>query len=179
MSDGQNIGASVSAAVPPMNIQGWFPLGLTSLISWQSKEFLSVFSSTKIQKQLQHSAFFMVRLSHPCVTTGKTIALTMCTFVSKVVSLRFNMLSRFVIAFLPRSKHPLISWLQSLSEVILEAKKIKSVTVSTFPHLFAMKPSDRMPWSQFFEYWVLSQLFHSPLSPLSRGSLLNGINNSM
>ena len=75
----------------------------------------------------------MVRLSHPYVTTGKTTALTRWTFVSKVMSLLLNMLSRFVIAFFPRSKYLLISWLQSLSAVILEPKKRKSVTVSTFP----------------------------------------------
>ena len=72
----------------------------------------------------------MVQLSHPYVTTGKTIALTRWTFVGKVMSLLFNMLSRSVITFLPRSKRLLISWLQSLSAVILEPKKIKSVTVS-------------------------------------------------
>ena len=88
---------------------------------------------------LQHSAFFMVELSHPYITTGKTIALIRWTFVDKAISLLFNMLSRLVIAFLPRSKHLLISWLQSPSAVILEPKKIKSVTVSIFPHLFAMK----------------------------------------
>ena len=74
----------------------------------------------------------MVQLSHPCMTTGKTIALTIQMFVSKVMSLLFNTLSRFVIAFLPRSKGLLISWLQSPSAVILEAPKIKSVTGSTF-----------------------------------------------
>ena len=79
---------------------------------------------------LQHSAFFMVQLSHAYLTTGKTIALIRWTFVGKVMSLLFNMLSRFAIAFLPRSKHLLISWLQSLSSVILEPKKIKSVTIS-------------------------------------------------
>ena len=79
---------------------------------------------------LQCSAFFMVQLSHPYMITGKTIALTIQIFVGKVMSLLFNMLSRFVIAFLPRSKCLLISWLQSLSAVILEPKKIKSVTVS-------------------------------------------------
>ena len=79
---------------------------------------------------LQHSAFFMGQLSHPYLTTGKTIALSWWTFVSKVMSLLFNMLSRFVIAFLPRSEYLLISWLQSPSAVILEPKKIKSVTVS-------------------------------------------------
>ena len=80
---------------------------------------------------LQHSAFFTVQLSHPYMTTGKTIALTKQTFVGKVMSLLFNMLSRLVITFLPRSKCLLISWLQSPSAVILEPKKIKSDTVST------------------------------------------------
>ena len=79
---------------------------------------------------LQHSAFFIVQLSHPYVTTGRTIALTRWTFVGKVMSLLFNMLSRLVIAFLPRGKHLLISRLQSPSAVILEPKKIKFVTVS-------------------------------------------------
>ena len=79
---------------------------------------------------LQYSAFFIVQLSHPYMTTGKTIALTRWTFVSKIMSLLFNMLSRLVIAFLPGSKYLLISWLQSLSAVILEPKKIKSVTVT-------------------------------------------------
>ena len=81
---------------------------------------------------LWHSAFFMVQLSHPYMTSGKTIALTRQTFVGKVMSLLFNMLSRLVITFLQRSKHLLISWLQSLSAVISEPRKIKSVTVSTF-----------------------------------------------
>ena len=82
---------------------------------------------------LWHSAFFMIQLSHPYMTTGKTIALTRWTFVGKVMSLLFNMLSRFVIASFPRSKHRLISWLQSPSTVILEPKKRQSVTASTFP----------------------------------------------
>ena len=80
---------------------------------------------------LRRSAFFIVQLSHPYMTTGKTIALTRQTFVGKVISLLFNMLSRLVITFLPRSKHLLISWLQSPSAVILEPQKIKSDTVST------------------------------------------------
>ena len=79
---------------------------------------------------LQHPAFFTVQLSHPYMTTGKTIALIIRTFVGKVMSLLFNTLSRFVITFLPRSKSLLISWLQSPSTVILEPKKIKFVTVS-------------------------------------------------
>ena len=81
----------------------------------------------------------MVQLSHLYMTTGKTTALTRRTFVGKVMSLLFNMLSRLVIAFLSRRKHLLISWLQSPSAVILEPKKIKSVNVSTVAHLFAMK----------------------------------------
>ena len=80
---------------------------------------------------LWHSAFLMVQLSHPCMTTGKTIALTRWTFVGKVMSLLFNMLSSLVITFLPRSKRLLISCLQSPSAVILEPPKIKSDTVST------------------------------------------------
>ena len=80
---------------------------------------------------LQRSAFFTVQLSHPYMTTGKTIALTRRTFVGKVMSLLFNMLSRWVITFLPRSKRLLVSWLQSPSAVILELRKIKSDTVST------------------------------------------------
>ena len=80
---------------------------------------------------LQHSAFFIVQLSHPYMTTGKTIALTRWTFVGEVMSLLLNMLSRLVITLLPRSKRLLISWLQSPSAVILELKKIKSDTVST------------------------------------------------
>ena len=80
---------------------------------------------------LWHSALFIVQLSHPYMTTGKTIALTRWTFVGKVMSLHFNMLSRLVITFLPSSKCLLISWLQSPSSVILEPKKINSVTVST------------------------------------------------
>ena len=86
---------------------------------------------------LRHSAFFVVQFSHPYLTTGKTIALTRQTFVDKVMSLLFNMLSRFVIAFLPRSKRLLISWLKSPSTVILEPRKIKSATVYTVsPSIF-------------------------------------------
>ena len=80
---------------------------------------------------LQHSAFFIVQLSHPYMTTGKTIALTRWTFLGKVISLLFNKLSRLVMAFLARSKHLSISWLQSLSAVILEPVKIKFVSFST------------------------------------------------
>ena len=97
---------------------------------------------------LQSSAFFTVQLSHPYMTTRKTIALTRRTFVGKVMSLLFNKLSRFVIAFLPRSNRLLISRLQSPSAVILKPKKIKFVTVSIVS-LFAMTWWDWMPWSLF------------------------------
>ena len=125
-----------SASTPflPMNIQDWFPLGLTGWISLLSKRL----SKSRFQHHsskasiLWCSAFFLVQLSDLYVTTGKT-ALTIWTFVGKVMSLLFNMLFRFVTAFLPRSKHLFISWLQSPSTAILEPKKIKSVTVSTFP----------------------------------------------
>ena len=118
---------------------------------------------------LQHSAFFIVQLSHSYMTTGETIALFRWTFVDKVMSLLFNMLSRLVITFLPRSKRLLISWLQSPSTVILEPQKIRSATVS--PSI-CHEVLDQMPWSSFSECWALSQLFYSPLSLSSRGSLV-------
>ena len=96
----------------------------------------------------------MIWLSHPYMTTGKTIALTRGTFVSKVMSLLFNMLFRLVITFLPRSKHLLISWLQSASAVILEPKKIILSLFPFFPHLFAKKWWDRVGQSKFiFPSW--------------------------
>ena len=98
---------------------------------------------------LQCSAFLIVQLSYPYMTTGKTIALTRRTFVGKIMSLLFNILSRLVITFLPKSNRLLISWLQSPSAVILEPPKIKSLfpLFPLFPHLFAMKWWDQMPWS--------------------------------
>ena len=126
---------------------------------------------------LQCSGFFIIQFSHPYMTTGKTIALTRWTFVDKVMSLLFNILSRLVIIFLPRNKCLLITWLHSPSAVILEPPKIKSDPVSIVSHLFPMKwwdlfPMkwwDRMPRSLFSECWTLSQLFHSPISLSSRG----------
>ena len=90
----------------------------------------SLLQHSLIASILWYSAFFMVQLSHLYMTTGNAIALTIQTFVRKLMSLLFNMLCRFIIAFLPRSKHSLISWLQPLAVVILEPKKIKSATVS-------------------------------------------------
>ena len=94
---------------------------------------------------LRCSAFFTVQLSHPYMTTGKTIALTTWTLVGKVMSLPFNMLSRLIVTFLPRSKCLLISWLQAPSAVILEPRKIKSGTISTVSPSIPMKWWDRMP----------------------------------
>ena len=126
---GQSIGVSASTSVVSMNTQDWSPLGWTGWISLLSMGLSRVFSNTKVSI-LQHSAFFIVQLSHPYMTTGKTITLTRWTFVGKVMSLLFNLLSRLVITFLPRSKHLLISWPQSPSPMILECRKIKSATVS-------------------------------------------------
>ena len=114
----------------------------SGLISFRI-DWFDLLAVQEIKSLLQHhsskalilwrSAFFIVQLSHPYMTTGKTISLTRQTFVGKVMSLLFNVLSRLVITFLPRSKHLLISWLQSPSAVILEPKKIKSDIVSTVP----------------------------------------------
>ena len=107
------------------------------------------------------------------VAISFSIALTIWTFVSKVISLFFDMLSRFVIASLPRiGKHLLISWLQSLSAVILEPKKIKSVIASTFSLFICHEVMGLDAMVLIFECLLSSQLFHSPLSPSSRGSLI-------
>ena len=119
-SGSQSIEAS--ASVLPMNIQGWLTLGLTDLFSLQSKGLSRVFFNTTVQKHRFFSAqlSLTVQLSHPYMTTGKTIALTRRTFVGRVMSLLFSVLSRLAIAFLPRSKCLLISWLQSPSAEITE-----------------------------------------------------------
>ena len=120
----QSIGASASASVLPINIQGWFPLGMTGLIPLQSNTLRSPLQHHSSKASiLWPSACFIVQLSHPYMTTEKIIALTRWTIVSKVLSLYFNMLSRLVIAFLPSRKHILISCLQSPPAVILESKK--------------------------------------------------------
>ena len=132
-SGGQSTGVSALASVLPKNFQDRSPLEWTGWISLQSKGTLKSLlqhHSTKASI-LQRSAFFTLQLSHLYMTTGKTIALTGRTFVGKVMSQLLNMLSRLAITFLPRSKHLLISWLQSPSAVILEPPKIKSDTVPT------------------------------------------------
>ena len=140
-SGGQSIGVSASTSVLPMNTQVGSPSEWTGWISFRMDwlDLLAVQGTLKSLPQhhsskasiVQHSAFFIVQLSHPYMTTGKTIVLTRWTSVGKVMSLLFNMLSRLVITFLPRSKRILISWLQSPSAVIFEPPKIKSDTVST------------------------------------------------
>ena len=111
--------------------------------------FLRVFSNTIVQEHQFFGAQLSLQSNHHIHTwpLEKNIALTRWTFVDKVMSLLFNMLSRLFITFLPRSKSLLISWLQSPSTVILEPRKIKSAAVPLFPHLFAMKWRDWMPWS--------------------------------
>ena len=131
-SCGQSTGVFNFSIVLPKNTQDSFPLGWTGLIS------LKISLQTPLKSLLQHhsskasilrsSAFFMVQLSHAYMSTGKTITLTRQTFVGKVMSLFSNILSRLVIAFLPRSKRLLISWLQLPSAVILEPQKIKSAS---------------------------------------------------
>ena len=128
---GRSVGVTASTLVLSMNYSGLisFRMDWLDLLAVQGtlKSLLQHHSS----KVLWHSAFFIVQLSYPYMTTGKTLALTRQTFVDKVMSLLFNMLSRLVIAFLPRSKHLLISWMQSSSAVILEPPKIKAASVST------------------------------------------------
>ena len=127
-SGGQSIGVPASTSVLPMNTQDWLDL---LAVQGTLKSLLQQHSSKAKASILRHSAFFIVQHSHPHMTTGKTIALTIWAFDDKVMSLLFNMLSMLVITFLPRSKCLLISWLQSPSAVILEPPKIKSATVST------------------------------------------------
>ena len=173
-----------------MNTQGWSTLGWAGWISLQSKGLSRLFSNTTVQKHqffCTRSDFFIVQLSHPYMTNGKTIALTRRTFVGKVMSLVFNMLSRLVITFLPRSKplllfnlfiylflsKPLlISWLQSPSAVIWEPRKIKSATGSTVSLSICHEVMG--PDAMILVFWILNfkPTFSSPLSVSSRGSLV-------
>ena len=150
-SCGQSIGVSASASVLPVNIQDWFDL---LAVRGTIKSLLQHHSSKA--SILQCSAFFMGQLSHPYMTTGKTTALTRWTFVGKIMSLLLNTLSSSVIAFLPRSKHLLISWLQSPFAVILEPKKVSLSLFPLFLHLFPKKSWNWMLSSLFFKRWVLS-----------------------
>ena len=173
-SGGQSTVASASASVLPMNIQDWFPLGWTGLDLLAVQETLKSLLQHHSSKAsiLRCSAFFIVQLSYPYMTTGKTLALTRQTFVDKVMALLFNMLSGLVITFLPRSKRLLISRLQSPSRVTLEPPKIKSATVSTVSPYICNEVMG--PDGMILVFWMLSwsQLFHSSLSLSSRGSLV-------
>ena len=147
-SGGRRIGVSASASVLPMDIQDWFSLGWTGWIFLHSKGLSKLFSNTIVQKhQFFDIQLSLVQLSHPHMTTRKTIALTRRSFVGKVTSLLFNRLSRLLITFLPRSKPLLILWLQSASAVILEPPPKKKNSLLLFPHLFAMKWWSQIPWS--------------------------------
>ena len=137
ISSGQNSGASVSASVLSMNIQYWFPSGSTGLISGLSRIYPPPQFKTSI---LWRPAFFWSNFHIHTWLLEKTIALTRWTLVSKVMSLLFNMLFRLVIAFLPRSKHLLISWLQTLSAGILECPQNKAYNCF---HCFTIY----LPWS--------------------------------
>ena len=123
--------------------------GWCAAVHWTLRGLLQHHSSKA--SILWRSAFFIVQVSHPCMTTGKTIALIRWTFVDKVMSLLFNMLSRLVITFFPRSKHLLISWLQSSSAVIFGAQKIKSATLSPSIFLEVMGPD-----AMILVFWMLS-----------------------
>ena len=131
---------SFSFSVSPFNEYSGlisFKIDVFDLAVHETLKILLQYHSSKASI-LQRSAFFMVQLSHPYMP-GKTVALTRWTFVGKVMSLLFNKLSRLAITFLPRSKHILISWLQSPSAVILERRKLSQSLFPLFPHLFAMK----------------------------------------
>ena len=152
-----------------MNIQDWFPLGSTGLISWPFKGLSRVFSRTTVQKHHFFDAQFSLwSNSH---IHKWLLALTIWTFVGQVMSLLFNMLSRLVMAFLPRSKRLLISWLQAPSVMVLETKKIKTVTVSTVSPSICHEVMGPDAMILVYECWVLSHLVHSPLWLSSKGSL--------
>ena len=167
-SGGQSIGASASASALPKKSQGWpkywsfsfsispsnkFSVLISLKIDWfdlldVQGTFRSLLQHRSLKASiLWHSAFCKFQLSQPYMTTGETIALIIWTFVGRVISLLVNTLSRFVIAFLPRSNSLLNLWLQSPSAVSLEPKDRKPITTSPFPLLFAMKWWDQMPWS--------------------------------
>ena len=156
ISGGQSIGASALTSVLPMNIQCWFPLRLTSLISLLCKGLWSLLQHHSSKALiLWHSAFFYPQLSHLCMTTGKAIALIIWTLVRKVMSLLFNMLSRLIIAFLPRSKCLLISWLKLISSLQwFWSPKIKGCHCFHFPPIICHEVMG--PDAMILLVWMLS-----------------------
>ena len=165
--------ASASTSVLPMNIQDWFLLGLTGLISYP-RDSEESFSAP--QFKIMHSLMLCL-LYGPALRSvhdyWKDPAMTIQTFVSKVMPLLFNTLSKFVIAFLPRSNHLLVLWLQAPSAVILDPKKRKSVIVSNFSPSICHEVMGPDVIILVFFNWVLSQFFHSPSSLSSRHSLVS------
>ena len=158
-SGGHSIGAS--ASVLPMNIQGWFTLGLTRMISLQSKGLSRVFPSTTVWKhQFFGTQPSLWSNSHPYTTTEKAISLTKWTFVSKVMSLLLNTMCRCVIAFLPRSKRLLISWLQSPSPQFWSPRKYSLSLFPVFPHQYMQS---LCVW--VCSLWFLPTLKHGSLFP--------------
>ena len=180
-SDGQSLRASASATALPMNIQDWFPLGLTGLISCNPRDSEESSPAPRFES---NNSLVLSFLYDPTLTSirndWKNHSFDYMDLVSKVMSLLFNMLSSFVTAFLPRSKYLLISWVQSLFTVILEPKKIKSVSASTFypsicHQVMGLEVIIIIIYIYiyfFFSCWDSKQLFHSPVSPSSRGSLV-------
>ena len=144
---GQSIAVSASASVLPMNIQDWFPLGLTGWISLQSKWLKSLLQHYSSKASiLQCSPFFIVQLSHPYMTTGKAIPLTRQTFIGKVMSLLFNMPSRLVVTLLPRSR--CLNFMAAVTICSDFRTPRNSLSLfPLFPHLFPMKWWHQMPWS--------------------------------
>ena len=162
---GKSIGVSASAIIPSNEHPGLvcFRMNWLDLLAVQGtlKSLLQHHSS---KASVLHSAFFTVQLSHPYMTTGKTIALTRWTFVDKVIALLFNMLFRLVTTLLSRNKHLLISWLQLPSAVTLEPQKIKSDTISTVSAFISHEVMG--PDSMILVFWMFTfkPSFHSPLS---------------
>ena len=171
ISDGHNIG--VSASVFPMNIQSYFPFGLNARISLQSKGFSRVFSSTTVKSISSLALRFLYSATLTSINEyWKTIVFTIWTFVGKLISLLFNRLSSIVRAFLPSHKCLLISWLLSPSAVLLELKKRKFVTASTFTPSICHEVM--RPDSIIFVFWMSSFVpaFSFSLLPVSSGSLV-------
>ena len=172
ISGGQSIGVSFSIS-PANECPGLiFKMDWLDLLAVQGtlKSLLQHHSSKS--SILWHSAFFIVQLSHPYMATGKTIALTRQTFGGKVMALLFNTLPRLVITFLPRSKCLLISWLQSLSAVILESRKIKSATASSVSPSICHEMMGPDAMILVFGMLNFKPTFHSPTSLSSRSSLV-------
>ena len=175
-SGGQRIGASASASVFPMNIQGWFPLGLTGLILL-SKELSRVFSNTSLKASvLHHSAFFMIQLSCSFMTTGKPIALTIGNFVSKVMFLGFLIHCLGLLKlFFQGVRVSFFFFFNFMATVTIQCdfgtpkNKVLSV-LPLFPLLFTVMCWDQIPWFSFLIV-VLSQFIHCPFWPSLRGSL--------